>query len=162
MKSTLVIFLLLLSSCGFYSLTGANIAGKTILIASLENKAPNVNPTLATALENKIRSRILSQTGLTSVNSDNADYELRAIITGYSVTVSGAQSNTVASQNRLTITLQVDFVNKLDEKASFNQSFSRFQDFNANQQLQSVEDGLTEKIGNELADDIFNKAFVNW
>ena len=162
MKSTLVIFLLLLSSCGVYSLTGANIAGKTILIASLENKAPNVNPTLATALENKIRSRILSQTGLTSVNSDKADYELRAIITGYSVTVSGAQSNTVASQNRLTITLQVDFVNKLDEKASFNQSFSRFQDFNANQQLQSVEDGLTEKIGNELADDIFNKAFVNW
>ena len=162
MKSTLVIFFLFFSSCGVYSLTGANIAGKTIFIASLENKAPNVNPTLATVLENKIRSRILSQTGLTSVNSENSDYELRAIITGYSVTVSGAQSNTMASQNRLTITLQVDFVNKLDEKASFKQSFSRFQDFNANQQLQSVEDGLTEKIGNELADDIFNKAFVNW
>lgn len=162
MKSILVILLMSLSSCGVYSLTGANIAGKTILIASLENKAPNVNPTLASTLENKMRSRILSQTGLTSINSENADYELKAIITGYAVTVSGAQSNTVASQNRLTITLQVEFVNKLDEKASFNQSFSRFQDFNANQQLQSVEDGLTEKIGNELADDIFNKAFVNW
>ena len=162
MKSTLVLLFLFLNSCGVYSLTGANIAGKTILISSLENKAPNVNPTLATTLENKVRSRILSQTGLTSINSDNADYELKGTITGYTVTVSGAQSNTVASQNRLTITLQVDFVNKLDKKASFNQTFSRFQDFSANQQLQSVEDGLIEKIGNELADDIFNKAFVNW
>lgn len=162
MKTTLLILFLFLNSCGVYSLTGAHISGKTILISSLENKAPNVNPTLATTLENKIRSRILSQTGLTSVNSDNADYELKGTITGYSVSVSGAQSNTVASQNRLTITLQVNFVNKLDKKASFTQSFSRFQDFSANQQLQSVEDGLIEKIGNDLADDIFNKAFVNW
>jgi len=162
MKYAWIFYALLLSGCGVYSLTGAHIGGKTIQIPSLENRAPNVNPTLATTLENKIRSRILSQTGLTSVNTENADYELKAVITGYSVSVTGAQSNNMASQNRLTITLQVDFVNKLDEKASFKSSFNRFEDFKANQQLQSVEDGLIEKIGNDLADDIFNKAFVNW
>ena len=143
-------------------MTGANIGGKTINIYSLENRAPNVNPTLATTLENKIRSRILSQTGLTSINSEEADYELRAFISTYNVIISGAASNTTASQNRLTITLQVDFKNKLDDKASFKSSFSRFADFSASQQLQSVENSLIESIGNELADDIFNKAFVNW
>lgn len=148
--------------CGVYSMTGAHIGGKTINIYSLENRAPNVNPTLATTLENKIRSRILSQTGLTSVNSEDADYELRAFISAYNVIISGVSSNTTASQNRLTITLQVEFKNKLDEKASFKSSFSRFADFPASQQLQSVENSLIESIGNELADDIFNKAFVNW
>jgi len=28
--------------------------------------------------------------------------------------------------------------------------------------LQSVEAALIEDIGNQIADDIFNKAFVNW
>lgn len=150
------------NSCGVYSLSGAHIGGKTINIPTLVNRAPNVNPTLATTLEKKIRSRILSQTGLTSINSETADYELKAVISGYNVIISGAASNTTASQNRLTITLDVDFKNKLDEKASFKSSFSRFADFPASQQLQAVENRLIEGIGNELADDIFNKAFVNW
>ena len=72
------------------------------------------------------------------------------------------ESQSAASQNRLTITVEVIFTNRKDEKASFKRSFSRFDDFSANQQLQSVENGLIETIGNQIADDIFNKAFVNW
>lgn len=150
-----------LPACGVYSLTGANIEGKTINIPNFENRAPNVVPSLSANLTQQIRNRILTQTGLAPVN-DNADYVLKGTITAYNVTVTGMQSNTVASQNRLTISVQVEFENRLDEKAGFTQTFSRFADFDASQQLQSVEGRLMEEIGNMLADDIFNKAFVNW
>jgi hypothetical protein len=54
------------------------------------------------------------------------------------------------------------FKNKLNPKADFSQTFSRFSDFPASQSLQAVETRLIEDIGTQLADDIFNKAFVNW
>ena len=156
----------LLSGCGVYSLTGASITGKTINVRNLENRAMNVVPTLSTSLTDKLRNRILSQTGLAAVNTETADYDMKGTITGYSVGNSGTQTNAngqpISSQNRLTITVEVDFKNRMDEKASFKQSFSRFYDFPATQQLQAVENAAIEEISNLIADDIFNKAFVNW
>jgi hypothetical protein len=154
------------SGCGVYSLTGASITGKTINVRNLENRAMNVVPTLSTALTDKLRNRILSQTGLAAVNSETADYDMKGTITSYIVgnsgTQTGANGQPVASQNRLTITVEVDFKNRMDEKASFKQSFSRFYDFPATTQLQAIESTAIEEISNLIADDIFNKAFVNW
>ncbi|HYD23083.1 MAG TPA: hypothetical protein VEB40_16480, partial [Flavipsychrobacter sp.] len=62
----------------------------------------------------------------------------------------------------LNISIQVVFKSKLNEKSNFTQTFTRFADFNASQSLQSVETRLIDEIGTQLADDIFNKAFVNW
>jgi lipopolysaccharide assembly LptE-like protein len=76
--------------------------------------------------------------------------------------VTGAQSVQVATKNRLTISVQIIFKNRLNDKASFTQTFTRFSDFDASQLLQNVEPALIDDIGNQLADDIFNKAFVNW
>lgn len=159
----LLAIIVLLSACGIYSFTGASIQGKTILVHNLENSSSNVVPSLSAALTEKIRSRILSQTGLTPVPAD-ADYEIMGNITGYNVSVSGVgdAQTAQATQNRLTISVQIEFKNKLDEKASFKQTFSRFGDFPASEQLNAVEARLIQQIGEELADDIFNKAFVNW
>lgn len=151
-----------ITGCGVYSFTGANIEGKNINIRTFENRARNVVPTLSPSLTSKIRSRILSQTGLAPVNTEDADYDLSGIITGYEITISGVQNTQTATQNRLTITVAVTFKNRLNKKGDFKQTFSRFADFPANQTLQTVEAKLIEDIGNQLADDIFNKAFVNW
>ena len=156
------VIILLIASCGVYSFTGASIQGKTINIHALENRAQNVVPTLTATLTDKIRSRILSQTGLAPQNNDNTDYDLSGSNSMYQVTVSGVQNTQEASQNRLTISLIVNFKNRLDEKASFTQTFTRFADFPATQTLQSAEARLIDDLGNQLADDIFNKAFVNW
>ncbi len=157
----LVIGSFVLASCGVYSFTGASIAGKTINIQVFENRAQNVVPTLSATLTEKIRGRIISQTGLAPVNAE-ADYELSGAIAMYQVTVSGVQNTQEASQNRLTISIQVEFQNRIDPNANFSQTFTRFADFPANQTLQAAETRLIEEIGNQLADDIFNKAFVNW
>lgn len=151
-----------IAGCGVYSFTGASIQGSTINIRTLDNKARNVVPTLSPALTSKIRSRILSQTGLSPVNTETADYDISGAITQYNVSVTGVQNTQTASQNRLTISVQIKFENRLDEKANFTETFTRFADFAANQTLQSVEGKLVEEIGDQLANDIFNKAFVNW
>ncbi len=162
-----VLFLLMivcasLSSCGVYSFTGASVEGKNINFHTFENRARNIVPTLSATLTNKIRNRILSQTGLAPVNTEDADYDLSGYISGYDVSVAGVQNTQTASLNRLTITIQVTFINRKNKKGNFTQSFQKFADFPASQALQSVEARLIEEIGNQLADDIFNKAFVNW
>ena len=162
---TLIFFLALMlpvAGCGVYSFTGATIEGKNINIRVLENRAQNVSPSLSPVLTGKVRNRILSQTGLAPINSETADYDLGGFIKTYSVTVSGLQNTQTASQNRLTVEVEIAFKNKLNEKANFTQTFTRFADFPANQTLQAVEGRLIEDIGTQLADDIFNKAFVNW
>ena len=149
-------------SCGVYSFTGATIEGKNINIHMLENRARNVVPSLSATLTDKLRSRILSQTGLSPVTTDNADYDLSGNITTYDVTVTGVTGTQTASKNRLTITINITFKSRINPKSNFTQAFTRFSDFDASLSLQSAEPGLIEDIGNQLADDIFNKAFVNW
>ena len=158
----IILLLFVCYGCGVYSFTGASIEGKTLNMHVLENRARNVVPILSPTLTTKIRSRILTQTGLSPVTAENADYDISGTITTYEVTVSGVQDIQKASQNRLTIAVNIIFKNKLNDKADFNQTFTRFADFSATQTLQSVETKLIEDIGNQLADDIFNKAFVNW
>lgn len=163
----LICFLLpFLGGCGVYSLTGASIQGKTINIHNLENRAANVSPSASATITSKVREKILSQTGLTSVNTEQADYDMSGTITSYTVSYSGVQTATSgqpqASTNRLTITVEIDFKNKLDDKASFKQSFTRFADFSASQSLTAAEPQMIDDISTLLATDIFNKAFVNW
>lgn len=158
----LPVLLLALQGCGVYSFSGATIEGKTLNIHMLENHAQNVVPSLAATLTDKLRSRILSQTGLSPTTADDADYDMKGTITAYNVTVTGVQNTQQATKNRLTISVLMEFKNKLNEKANFKQTFTRFSDFDATQTLQNVEAGLIDDIGNQLADDIFNKAFVNW
>ena len=156
------ILLFSLTGCGIYSFSGATIEGKTINIHQLDNRARNIVPSLSSNLTEKIRSRILSQTGLKPITGEDPDYDITGSITTYDVTVTGAQSVQVATKNRLTISVQIVFKNKLNEKANFSQTFTRFSDFDASQVIQNVENALIEDIGGQLADDIFNKAFVNW
>lgn len=158
----LPVYLLSLSGCGIYSFTGASVEGKTINIHMFDNKARNVVPSLSSTLTEMIRTRILSQTGLEPTTKDDADYDMTGAITAYDVTVTGAQSVQVASKNRLTISLQITFKNRLNDKASFSQTFTHFSDFDASQILQNVQTALITDIGTQLSDDIFNKAFVNW
>lgn len=150
------------SGCGVYSFTGASIQGKNLNLHVLENRARNVTPSAAASLTEKIRSRVLSQTGLAPVTTEDADYDMSGTLTAYEVTVSGVQNTQQAAQNRLTIAVAIKFKNRLNDKASFDQTFSRFADFPATQTLQAVEARLIDEIGTQLADDIFNKAFVNW
>jgi hypothetical protein len=64
--------------------------------------------------------------------------------------------------NRFTITVKVKFTNAADPDMSFEQSFSRYEDYSSSLDLSNVEAELSENIIKMIVEDIFNRAFVNW
>ena len=156
--------LLALGACsGGYSFTGASIPpdAKTISVAQFPNYATTVNPQLSQKLTDDLRNLFSSQTSLNVVNGD-ADMEVAGEITSYTTRAAALSSNDEVSMNRLSITIKVRFTNKKDQKSDFEQSFTRYRDYNAQLNFSSVESSLMSEIVSELCDDVFNKAVVNW
>ena len=151
-----------LSGCGFYSLSGAVVEGDTINIHFIENEAPTVAPTLAATFTQKLRQHITSLSSLAQVDNDKTDYDISGAIKGYNITVAAVSGDETSAQNRLTITVNIKFENRKNKEKNFTQTFSRFADFDPNVNFQSVENALIEEITDQLKDDIFNRAFVNW
>jgi hypothetical protein len=154
---------LLLTSCGIYSFTGASIppGAKTLSIGYFNNRAPTVQPTLSSVFTDKLKDYFTSQSNLDLVDGE-ADVEISGYIVNYNVAPASLQSNDQVALDRLTITIQVKCVNKLEPKFNFSQNFSRYKDYDARVSLMSVESGLIEEISTELVEDIYQKAFVNW
>ena len=90
------------------------------------------------------------------------DFAFEGEITNYTSTTATVGSNDVATQNRLTITVQVRFTNAVDEKASFNKSFSAFSEYDTSMALQDAESALIPEIVDQLVQDIFQASASNW
>jgi len=162
----LLIALLLSTQTGCrvsYSFTGASISAnvKTVSIPNFPNNAPLVVPTLSRTITNALRDYFTSQTNLTLVDR-SGDLTIDGTITGYVVQPVAIQGNETAAMNRLTITVNVKFSNKTDEKQNWESTFSRYLDYTSTISLSSVQDGLIDGITDQLIQDIFNKAVVNW
>lgn len=153
----------ILLSCGIYRFKDVSIPPevKTVRLSYIENKAPIVNPQLSPQLTDKLRQKINNQTRLTQIQGDDAHYDIRCEITGYNVTTSGI-SQQQASTNRLIVTVNIIFQNRLDDKKNFEASVSRNFDFSASQSLDQAQAELTPKIIQNLVDEIFNRIFSNW
>lgn len=159
----LVAALLPLWGCKVYSLSGASIPpeAKTMSVGYFRNRAPSVQPTLSSVFTDRLKDYLISQSNLSLVDG-YADLQFSGEITGYTINPVSIQSNDQAAMNRLSITVQVRYVNRFDEKTNFSQTFSRYRDYDAQLSLSSVESSLIEEIVEELVDDIYQRAFVNW
>lgn len=151
------------TGCGVYSFTGASISPdiKTVSIGYFQNRAATVQPALSQVFTEKMKDKFVSQTNLT-VTNEPGDLQFEGTITDYFTQPTAIQGNEQAALNRLTINVKVKFLNKKDEKQSFETSFSRFADYDSRKNLASVETELINEICNQLVDDIFNKAVINW
>jgi len=158
-----VILIFVLSSCGFYSFTGASITPevKTVSVIYFPNKANIIHPTLSQLFTERLKDYFVVQTNLELEDSDG-DLYFSGEITHYQIKPIAIQSNETARQNRLTIKIKVNFKNKFDKKSDFTSTFSRYRDFPSDENFNSIEETLIEEICNELVEDIFNKAVVNW
>lgn len=147
-----------------YSFTGASIPPevKTIEIKQFPNNAPLVNPTLSQEFTDALRDKFQSQTSLVVVN-EGGDLVIEGEIVEYNTRPAAIQSDDLAALNRLTIGVRVTYINNFDEAQSFsNQSFSRYEDYESSQDLNTVADQLVPIIVEYLVEDIFNKTVVNW
>ncbi len=152
-----------LLASGCYSFRDVSIPPevKTVRIQYFENKARLFNPVLSPLLTDKLRQKVISQTRLTQVQGEDADYDIAGTITDCSVSTTGI-SNQQAASNRLNITVQIEFKNRLDETKNFEASVTRNFDFSASLTLDQAQLQLQDEIIRNLSDEIFNRIFSNW
>lgn len=146
-----------------YSFTGASIPieAKTISVATFQNRASLVQLGLTQSVTDALIDMCRAQTNLDMVSS-GGDLSFEGDITDYKtqpLTVGGDEQ---AAMNRFSITVRVKYVNIFNEENSYDQSFTRYQDYSSTFDLSDVEASLSEEIVKMLVEDIFNRAFVNW
>lgn len=166
MRKFLVLAALTLSvcSCGIYSFSGTSIQPdvNTITIGYFEYRAMKVNPSLSNELTEAIRTRFRRMTRLEQVDTDG-DLEITGEVTGYTVAASAVAAGDVASKNRLTITVKVNFTNRKYPEDNFeDKNFSGYADYDSTLSLDAVEAGLTTEIVDKLVEDIFNATVAQW
>lgn len=158
------LLILIVSGCKVkMSLTGSDEGeAKTVAVQYFPSIASLAKPTLSPTFTESLKDIFLTRSKL-ELADRSGDLNLEGSITGYNVMPVAIQSGTDQAQlNRLTITVAVKFTNLVDEKKSFETSFSRFADFSSAQTLSTVEDDLIREITDQLVQDIFNKALNNW
>jgi hypothetical protein len=160
---SVVAFLALITAgCGIYSFSGASTVGlKTVSVQYFTNRAVLVQPALSQYITNALIDKCKAQTSLSIVNGVG-DAAFEGEINEYYTKPITVSADARAATNRFTITVKVKYTNSVDPDLSFEQSFSRYQDYDSNLDLSSVEKELSDKIVVLLIEDIFNKAFVNW
>jgi hypothetical protein len=164
---TRAVFVLLLSlavsSCTVkYSFTGASTVGlSTMSIQYFQNRASLVQPSLSQNLTEALIDKCKAQTNLKLVD-ELGDVSFEGEISDYKTATLTISGDARAAVNRFTISVKVKFTNTVEPDNSFEQSFSRYEDYDSNRNLSDVEDELSQKIIDMLVEDIFNRAFVNW
>lgn len=148
-----------------YSTSGASISPeiKTVSVQYFQNRSTLVEPGMAQRLTEKLKDKILAQTSLKIVNG-MGDVNFEGTIESYGTSpmaVSGG-NNAVAQQNRLTLGIKVKYNNTKEPLTDFEASFSRYRDYNSQLSLNDAEAKNLDDIFNDLVEDVFNKAFVNW
>jgi len=155
---------LLFSACGIYSFTGTSIQNdvNTVTINYFEYKAQKVNPSLSNDLTEALKTRFRRSTRLEQVDQDG-DLEITGEVTGYTVSATAITANEVAAQNRLTVTVRVNFTNRKHSEDDFeNQTFSAYADYDSTNSLDAVESSLCTEIIDKIIEDIFNATVAQW
>ena len=134
--SFLVSLLTLVVGCGAYSFTGISISAetKTFQVNYFQNTSALIEPGIERDFTLALQDLILNQTNLGLVKS-NGDILYEGEIVEYRISPTTATASNTAAQNRLTIGVNVRFVNKNDEEADFEKRFSFYFDFAGSAQL---------------------------
>jgi len=164
--SVVVLVSWVVASCGIsYSFTGADIGNaKTIAIQTFIDDVGTGPPNLAIQFSENIREFYQRNTSLSLVTDQPGDLQLDGSIVGYDLSPIAPQAGATesAALNRLTIRIEANYVNSLDDTKDFQSTFSAYEDFPQSQDLASVEQELIETITDRIILDIFNKSVANW
>jgi hypothetical protein len=154
-----------------YSFTGTNINYDLVKTFTVENffndsggGPANMEQTFTEALKEYYQRN--TQLELTRTNGD---LQFAGSINRYSLTPQSAVSSTDpnlpdrAGQMRLTIAVEVEYINLTNEEENLRRTFSFFQDYDPRTTtLLDVESQLVEEIFINIIQDIFTATVANW
>jgi len=160
----IVLSCLAFNSCGFYSLSGVTIPKNitTFQVDFFINQAALVEPGIELTFTRQLQDIIQSQSSLNLVNT-GGDYIYQGEITRFFIAPMTATANSTASQNRLTIAINVRFTDTTDDEQSFEKAYSFFYDYDGNAQLQgAVLDTALAIIYEQITQEIINDTLAKW
>lgn len=169
MKPLKYIFLLLISLTPFgckvqYGFTQpSSIDANTFQVNRFENTSLLFEPGLDLLFQNTLQDLIQDQTNY-KLETSNADLVYEGEITDYRISPTTATSDNRAAQNRLTITVKVNFYNRNNEEDNIeNKTFSFFYDYAGNAQLLGAQKTTAhEEIFARITQDIVNATLARW
>lgn len=146
-----------------YSFKGASLSPdlKTIQIANVRMETAGGPSNLSLTINEKIKEYFQRNSTL-KITNQNPDLYIEGTIVGYELTPQAPTSDDKAGLNRLTLRIQFQLTNRLDETKNFDQEFSFYQDFPQNQTLSQVEKTLIPKLTDQIILDLFNKIAGDW
>ena len=152
-----------LTGCGIYGFTGGDVgSAKTIQIDFFPNQAQLIEPGLSQEFTIALQDLFTRQTNLTLASS-NGELYFSGEITNYRISPMSATSQQTSAQNRLTISINVRYINTTDEKKNFEKPFSFYSDYPASSQLTGgVQEAAFTEIIDRLTQDIFNASVGKW
>lgn len=158
----------MLSGCSVYNFTGTGkIDAKTFQVNFFQNNADLVEPGIDRTFTLALQDLIMNQTNLNLVpNGGDLVYEGEIIdyrTTPMTATAVGSNGEVGAAQNRLTVRVNVRFINKKKETDDFEKSFEFYYDFSG-QQLPTgtVLNDAIKTIFERITQDIFNESLAKW
>jgi hypothetical protein len=162
-----LLIILSCNGCGFvnYSFTGTTLRPdvKTISVTNFINNSGGGPANISQNFTERVKEYYQQNSTLKIYPANGtADLQLEGAITGYDVTPIAPTQGQFASLNRLTVRVQVKFINTKDETESFDAPFSFYADFPQERTLTAVENELLAVIFDQIVLDIFNKSVANW
>ncbi|MFM7021487.1 MAG: LPS assembly lipoprotein LptE [Flavobacteriales bacterium] len=162
---SLLIVTLLLSSCKInLSFTGGQLSGSTFTIGDFPNYAPLVQPSLSQAFVDGLRNKIVNESNLKYKPHnplDSSDHYFSGKITNYTVTPISATSASTAAMNRLSVSIEVVYYERIKKK-NFTKTYTEFADFSIDENLTNIEDQLIAEIVKKLAQQVYLDIIPGW
>ena len=146
-----------------YSFKGASLSPdlKTIQISNIRMETAGGPSNLSLTMNESLKEYFQRNSTL-KITNQNPDLQIEGTIIGYDLTPQAPTSDDKAGLNRLTLRVQFQLTNRLDESKNFDQEFSFYQDFPQNQTLTQVEKNLLPKLTDQIILDLFNKIAGDW
>lgn len=164
-KFLLLSLLVFLSACTIsYKFNGASIdytKTKSIQIDNFPIRSAYVWAPMQSIFQNKLTDIFASQTKLKQVKK-NGDLQLAGEITGFDQFNKGVSADGYSSQIQLKMTVNVRFTNNANHAEDFEKQFSATTEYDASQQLTSVQEELVTQMTKDITDQIFNATVANW
>ena len=153
--------ILLFSSCYSFRSSFVDSELRSYYVENFKVTAYNAPATINQTFAEALKDKIARESSLKYVE-ENPDIEFTGTIQSYNVSGVAPQPNEQTAFNRLTISVNIDYVNHLDSKKDWVKSFSHFADFASSENLLQEQDKLIDEIFKQILEDVFNQAFNNW
>lgn len=160
-KALGLIFFVFFISC--YSFKGITIPAdvNTFYVENFDLATPNAPVEIDVQFSEALRTKVRNESRLKLRDTD-PDVVFSGQVTGYRVTSEAPKEGNTVALNKLEIVVQVQYTNNKNEKENYSRSYSFFRTFPADEDLQTVQEGLNKDIINQLTEKIFNETFTSW